>query len=102
MDFSRAVMSGTLVGAITLGLAYATGNRLDYVLAATDAGIMAGSVLAADLVHISRFTPPIVPASLVAGGVYAGGQYLIRKDKNYVMNVAVGASADYLADAVSM
>lgn len=101
MDMSRAVMSGVLVSAISLGLGYMTGNRLDYMEAALDGGIMAGSVVATDAIALSRFIPPILPPSIVAGGVYAGGQWFIRKDKNLVVNVAVGASADFLTDTFS-
>ena len=99
---SRAVMSGVLVSAITAGLGYMTGAGINYGIAAVDGGLMAASVVAADLVHLSRFTPPIVPPSLVAGGVYGAGQWFIRKDKNLLMNVAVGASADFLTDTFSM
>jgi hypothetical protein len=101
MDLSRAVMSGVLVSAISLGLGYMTNNRLDYMESALDGGLMAGSVVAADAVAISRFVPPIVPMSLVAGGVYAGGQWFVRKDKNVVVNVAVGGAADFLTDTFS-
>ena len=102
MDFGRAVSTGALVAAITAGVQYFTGGQFNVMVAAVDGGIMAGSVAAADAVTLYRFIPSMVPASVVAGGVYAAGQYFIRKDKNYVMNVGVGAAADYLVDAVSM
>lgn len=98
---SRAVMSGVLVSAISLGLGYMSGASLNYMEAALDGGLMAGSVVAADAVALSRFIPPIVPPSLVAGGVYAGGQWFIRQDKNALMNVAIGGSADFLTDTFS-
>lgn len=102
MDFARAVSSGTLVAAITAGVQYMTGAPLNLMGAAVDGGIMAGSVAAADTVALYRFIPPILPASAVAGGVYAAGQFFIRKDKNYLMNVAVGGAADFLIDSMSM
>ncbi len=101
MDMARAIMSGALVAAITAGVQYMTTRSLDYKNIGIDAGIMAASVVAADTVSLSRFIPPIMPPSVVAGGVYAGGQYLIRKDKNVLMNAAIGGAADYLTDALS-
>ena len=70
-------------------------------VAAIDGGLMAGSVIAADAVSLSNFIPPIVPPSIVAGGVYAVGQKFIRGDNNYAVNVGVGAAADYLVDSMS-
>jgi hypothetical protein len=101
MDFTRPIASGVLVAAITAGVQFMTGRPVDYMVCATDGGIMAASVVAADVVHINRFIPPIVPPALVAGAVYSGGQRLIRNDQNYLMNGAIGAGADFLTDQLS-
>jgi hypothetical protein len=99
MDFGRAFSSGALVAAITAGLGFMTG-RPNFVVAAMDGGIMAASVAAADVVHLSDMTPGFVSPSLVAGGVYAGAQAVVRGDNNYLMNTVIGAAADYAADSV--
>jgi hypothetical protein len=101
MDMSRAIMSGALVAAITAGVQYMTTKSINYAVVGIDGGLMAASVVAADAVALSRFVPPILPPAMVAGGVYGAGQWFIRKDKNIVMNVAVGAAADYLTDTFS-
>jgi hypothetical protein len=102
MDLTRAISTGALVAAITAGVQYASGNGLNLAVAAVDGGLMAGSVAAADAVALYRFIPPILPPSLVAGGVYTAGQYYIRRDRNIAMNLGVGAAADFLIDSMSM
>lgn len=99
MDFGRAISSGVLVAGITAALGFMTGN-LNLAVAAIDGGIMAGSVAAADVVHLSDMTPGFVSPSLVAGGVYAGAQAIVRGDRNYIMNTLIGSAADYAADSV--
>lgn len=97
MDFGRAFSSGALVAAITAGLGFVTGQS-NLVVAAIDGGIMAASVAAADVVHLSAMTPGFVSPSLVAGAVYSGAQAAVRGDNNYLMNTVIGAAADYAAD----
>lgn len=101
MDFTRPIASGVLVAAITAGVQYMTGAQVDYMLCATDGGIMAASVVAADIVHLSSFVPSMVSPALVAGAVYSGGQRLVRNDTNYLVNGAIGAGADFLTDKLS-
>ena len=101
MDLSRPVMSGVLVSAITAGLQWLSGSGLNLMVAGVDGGLMAASVVATDAVALSNFLPEMVPASLIAGGVYAVGQSFIRGDNNYLTNVVVGAAADRLTDSMS-
>jgi hypothetical protein len=100
MEFGRAVTSGALVAAITVGIGMMTGAGANYNVAAMDGGVMAASVLAADAVSISQFTPPILSPSIVAGAVYAGGLRLVRGDTAYLMNGAVGFTADYITNSI--
>lgn len=102
MDLTRAISTGALVAAITAGVQYVSGNGLNLTVAAVDGGLMAGSVAAADAVALNRIIPSMLPPSLVAGGVYSAGQYFIRRDRNVLMNVSVGAAADYLVESMSM
>jgi hypothetical protein len=101
MDSQRAVTSGALVAVITAGVGFMSG-RLDLMVAAMDGALMAASVLAADVVHLNDFVPSIVPPSATAGAVYAAAQAVVRGDNNYVINAAVGAAGDYVADAMAM
>lgn len=100
MEFGRAITSGALVAFITAGISMVAGAQPNYSVAAMDGGIMAASVLAADAVAISQFTPPILSPSIVAGGVYAGALRLVRGDTNYLINGAVGFTADYVTNSM--
>lgn len=101
MDFTRPIASGVLVAAITAGVQYMTAGNINYMVCATDGGVMAASVVVTDVIHLNRLIPEMLPAALVAGAAYAGGQRLLRNDTAYLVNAGIGSAADLLTDKLS-
>ena len=59
------------------------------------AGFMGASKIVADIA-----IPDTVGRALIAGALFSGMAYLFYKDKNYPMNLALGATSSYVADVV--
>jgi len=96
MEVARALTSGAIVSIITAGVGFMSGN-LNLTIVGMDGALMAASVLAADAANLKQIP---VPPGLVAGAVYSAGQKFIRNDDNYIINGAIGFTADYITDSV--
>jgi hypothetical protein len=78
----------------------ATGNSVDLMNTALDAGIMSASAVGSDVLHslIQRENTNISSA-VVTGLYYAGIQRVVRGDTNYLVNAGFAGANDL---AVSM
>lgn len=99
-SLNRAVMSGGLWMAVIYGVGLATGNPVDLMNTALDAGIMAGSAVGADIMHsVIGMEETSISSAVVTGAYYAGIQRLVRGDTNYLVNAGIAGANDF---AVSM
>jgi hypothetical protein len=99
-SLSRAIMSGGLWMGVIYGVSLATGNSVDLMNTALDAGIMSASAVGSDVLHslIQRENTNISSA-VVTGLYYAGIQRVVRGDTNYLVNAGFAGANDL---AVSM